>query len=439
MLLDRADAMNDVLGRPPGINLLLDPQLLERRVEDDRSAEATLAKLFRLCVPVSESDAARALAPIETEALVETGLVVMEDGLVRPLARVAHDEGLLVASDPARLPQPPDFVAGPSPAARRVDRLTIRRPAARALDLGTGSGIQALRTAAHCEQVVAADINERALAFGRFNAALNGRANLEFRSGDWLEPVAGERFDLIVANPPYVVSPDSVLLYRDSDLPGDAVTRKLVQEVPEYLEEDGFAHVMGNWIHRRDEDWRGPVEECVVGSGCDALLLKYATLDPVHYAAQGNLLEVAAGGEPFLGAVDRWLDYYRREGIQAVSEVMVVLRRRTGGRNWVRAIEIPGSPTGPAGDHVLRLFEARDRHEELKDDATRFALAPGVKLTRRAKGPALADVETKLELENGIGFSVVVQPGLTEKLASLDPPTVRRLFALGLIVIESSS
>ena len=437
LLLDQAEEMKDALGHRPRINPLMDIHLLERRLADDRSQAATLAKLFLLCEPVAVADAAEALAPVEIETLAEVGLVAHEEDVARPLAAVTRYDGMLVVSDPLRDPDRLDFVTGTSPSARRVDRLTIRRTAARALDLGTGAGTQALRAAGHCDVVVAVDISERALAFARFNAALNGLTNIELRAGDWFESVAGERFDLIVANPPYVVSPDSALLYRDSDLPGDAVTRKLVREAPGYLEEGGFAHVMGNWIHGRDGDWRGPVEECLAGSGCDALLLKYATLDPVQYAAQWNLLAVAAGAEPFLDNVDRWLDYYRREGIEALSEVMVVLRRRPGGRNWVRAIEIPGSPTGPAGDHVLRLFEARDRREELNDDETRFALAPGVKMTRRAKGPKLTEEDTKIELENGIGFAVSVQADLVERLASLDPATARRLFALGLIVIES--
>ena len=241
---------------------------------------------------------------------------------------------------------PPDFVTGPSSAARRVERLTIRKPVGTALDLGTGSGLQALLTARHAEHVVGVDINARGLAFARFNAALNGLSNIDFREGSWFEPVGDERFDLIVANPPYVVSPDSEFLFRDGDLSADAVTQMLLQEVPAHLEEGGLAHVMGNWAHGRDEDWRAPVETWLAGSGCDVLLLRYATVDPVLYAGQWNQLLAAQGREAFLTAVDRWLDYYRREGIEAITEGMVVLRRRPAGRNWVRAIEVPGRPHG---------------------------------------------------------------------------------------------
>lgn len=426
LLLERSTEPWPGAGRA-GVGPGLELGLSERRLAGDRSGHAILAKLFQLCVPVGVDDAARALEPVALDVLESTGLAVVEADLVRPLARISRYEDVLVASDPLQDPHRLDFVTGPSPAARRVERLTIRRPVRSALDLGTGPGIQALRAARHSEQVVAVDVNERALAFTRFNASLNGLSNLDVRSGSWFEPVAGERFDLIVANPPYVVSPETELLYRDGDLPADAVTQQLLQAAPAYLEEGGFAHVMGNWIHGRDEDWRAPVERWLADSGCDALLLRYGSPDLVSYAAHWNQLLAAQGAEPFLAAVDRWLAYYRDAGIEAIAEGMVVLRRRAHGRNWVRAVEVPGSPTGSAGDHLLRLFEARDRRDEAAR-STRFAPASGLKPSRAS-----------LELENGIGFSVGVPPHLPDRLSSSedlgpeDLAVARRLFALGLL------
>jgi SAM-dependent methyltransferase len=448
LLLEWADAMKDAMGPPLRVSPRLDIDLYARRLADEHSRPATLAKLFLLGGSVAAGDAASALEPLETGALVQMGLAELDGNAVRPLARVSSHEGVLVASDVVTRLDPPDFVTGPSPSAQRVERLTIRKPVRTALDLGTGSGIQALLTARHSTQVVAVDVNERGLAYARFNGALNGLSNIDFREGSWFEPVGDERFDLIVANPPYVVSPDNEFLYRDGDLTADAVTQHLLREVPAHLEEGGFAHVMGNWAHGRDEDWRAPVEEWLAGSGCDALLLKYATVDPVMYAAQWNRLLLAEGREPFLSAVDRWLDYYRREGIGAITEGMVVLRRRSGRPNWVRAIEVPGSPSGSAGDHVLRLFEARDRRDELADDetvlGTRFAGAPGLLLSRRGE-------RAKVELENGIGFAAPVSDGVAEWLGSLDgsrrldevagqdeeaAAAARRLFSLGLLLLS---
>ena len=444
--------MKDVMGPPLRVNPRLDVALHVRRLADEHSRPAILVKLFLLGEPVAAADAASVLEPVETDALVQIGLAEVGADIVRPLARVSSYEGLLVASDLLADSDPPDYVTGPSPSAQRVERLTIRRPVRNALDLGTGSGVQALVAAGHSERVVAVDVNERGLGFARFNAALNGLSNIDFREGSWFEPVGDERFDLIVANPPYVVSPDSEFLYRDGDLPADAVTQHLLGDAPAHLDEGGFAHVMGNWGHGRDEDWRAPVEAWLAGSGCDAILLKYATVDPVVYAAQWNRMLLAQGREAFLSAVDRWLEYYRREGIGAITEGMVVLRRRSGSRTWVRAIEVPAEPNGPAGEHLLRLFEARDRRDELAGDeallAARIDLVPGLRASWRAEGPGLGERQAKIHLENGIGFAVPVPAALAERLASLDGSrplaelvgedhesvaALRRLFALGLV------
>ncbi len=75
---------------------------------------------------------------------------------------------------------------------------------ARVLDMGTGSGLGAVCAAAWAERVVAVDINPAAARCARINALLNEVDDrLEVRQGDLFEPVAGERFDLVLFNPPF--------------------------------------------------------------------------------------------------------------------------------------------------------------------------------------------------------------------------------------------
>lgn len=73
------------------------------------------------------------------------------------------------------------------------------------LDLCTGSGLVAVRAALSGAQVVAADVSWRALISTRLNARLNG-VRVRTRRGDLFAAVPGERFDLIVTNPPYLPS-----------------------------------------------------------------------------------------------------------------------------------------------------------------------------------------------------------------------------------------
>lgn len=89
-----------------------------------------------------------------------------------------------------------------------LDRLQgLERP--RIVDLGTGSGIVAISLALECPQaeVLAVDLSPAALAVARTNAGRLG-ARVDFRVGSWFAPLAGERFDLIVSNPPYVAAGD---------------------------------------------------------------------------------------------------------------------------------------------------------------------------------------------------------------------------------------
>lgn len=79
----------------------------------------------------------------------------------------------------------------------------------RILDLGTGSGIVAISLALESPtaQVTAVDLSAGAIAVARNNAGRLGAA-IDFRAGSWFEPVPGERFDLVVSNPPYVAAGD---------------------------------------------------------------------------------------------------------------------------------------------------------------------------------------------------------------------------------------
>ena len=61
---------------------------------------------------------------------------------------------------------------------------------------------------------------------------LNGVENVELRLGSFLEPVAGERFGLVVSNPPFAISPERELIFRDSGLGRDRVSENLALSLP---------------------------------------------------------------------------------------------------------------------------------------------------------------------------------------------------------------
>ena len=299
--------------------------------------------------------------PSALDSLAAIGLLWQDDDGVRATVRLLPHGDYYLASDLPVIDESADWVAGIHSPSITLAKLAVRRPVDAALDLGTGCGIQALLAAKHSNRVVATDLNKRALEFARFNAALNGIDVIEFRSGNLFEPVEAERFDLLVANPPYVISPDSTYTYRDSGLPRDELCRTIVRTAPDHLVEGGFAHVLVSWVcppgtaHGSAEPLRA-----WIANGCDAWLLHYKTEDPLTHAA--GWLHPLARTSPaeHEAALDRWLDYLRRSDIEAVGYGAVVLRRRSTGPNWVRLDEIPIDRLEPASEHTLRVFAAED-------------------------------------------------------------------------------
>jgi hypothetical protein len=195
------------------------------RPPSDRDPLATLVGLFLLGTAVPRAALDRALPATGTAAAERLGLVTAQgtgaDDEVRavvdlrPYSSVdaVGDASWWLASDLGELATggrlATDHVLGAGGASLTLAQVTVRNPTGRVLDLGTGCGIQALHAARHAQHVVATDISRRALAFAAFNAALNtpAGAELDLRHGSMLEPVAGERFDRVVSNPPFVITP----------------------------------------------------------------------------------------------------------------------------------------------------------------------------------------------------------------------------------------
>jgi release factor glutamine methyltransferase len=97
----------------------------------------------------------------------------------------------------------------PRPETELLVELGLERRPSTVLDMGTGSGAIALALKKHAPgaSVVAVEASAAALAVARHNAAKHG-LEVDFRAGRWFEPLAGERFDLILSNPPYVAAGD---------------------------------------------------------------------------------------------------------------------------------------------------------------------------------------------------------------------------------------
>lgn len=109
----------------------------------------------------------------------------------------------------------------------------------RMLDLGAGSGVAALIGSSSATHVWACDLNERCVHFAEFSRRLNGIANVTCLGGDLFEPVRGLTFDRIVSHPPYMPAYTQSLLYSDGGEDGEQILRRIVTELPGYLNSGG--------------------------------------------------------------------------------------------------------------------------------------------------------------------------------------------------------
>lgn len=328
----------------------------------------TLITLFVLGADVPEGAARRAVHPLPIERAVAAGLLDSTAGSVRarvdvrPYGEPGRDWWVVsdFGADVRGGPLAPDHVLGIGSAALTLAQATPREPVGTALDIGTGAGIQALHLGGHAGQVVATDISERALRFAATTAALSGQ-RWRLRRGSLLEPVAGERFDLVVANPPFVISPGGGYTYRDGGQAGDRVSAALASGVPGVLAEDGVGQLLANWVITADRPWAERVAGWVTGRGCDAWVWQRAVAEPGEYA---TLWLRDAGEQPgserWKQTYDAWLDWFAANGVVAVGMGLITLWRSEPADPAVVLEDVPQALEQPIGA-AFRPWHARQR------------------------------------------------------------------------------
>lgn len=430
---------------------------------------AVLTALFMLGEPVSAAALETALPRTGVAGALAIGLVVPTQSAsgeqhyapavdLRPHEAedahgsvrwwVASDLGELVTGQALA----PDHVLGIGRAGLTLAALTPRKPVETALDLGVGCGIQTLYLLRHVRQVVATDISTRALEFTAFNVALAGvdSARVQLRQGNLLEPVAGQRFDLIVSNPPFVITPPSVrqaglplMEYRDA---GGPILPALVRGLEDHLNPDGVAVMLGNWEHREGTSWRTSVNQWI-GKSLDAWIIQREVQDPVEYAAmwlRDGGLTPERSAVAFENALAAWQEDFDSRQVSGVGMGYLVFHAPSAAATsgpggtalegqtapeepasdaaapsaavepWRVLEEVPTSGQGALGEHVAQVIAA---HETLRglDDAQVAALklrtASGL-----SKEEALTPtpVPTAPVIRQAEGFGRVIAVGMPE-------------------------
>nr|WP_246314963.1 methyltransferase [Kineococcus aurantiacus] len=274
-----------------------------------------------------------------------------------------------------------DHVLGVGGASLTLASATVRTPVDRVLDVGTGCGIQALHAARHARRVTATDTSERALDLAAVNAALNETA-LDLRQGSLLEPVEeGERFGLVVSNPPFVITPRTGAVptyeYRDGGMPGDSLVARLVGQVGSVLEPGGVAQLLGNWELHDGQSWSQRLEGWLEGTGLDAWVVQREVADPALYAETWIRDGGQKPGPRFDELYTAWLDDFAARGVSGVGFGVVTLRKplRAGAplRRFEENLAALSDPLGEVFATGLAVHDALAGLEDLGDLALRVA------------------------------------------------------------------
>jgi len=409
-------------------------------------AAATLATLLLLGIAVPASRLDAALPSLGARGAVAAGLATLDGDTavpavdLRPYAFadsrgagqwwIASDLGELATGGALRT----DHVLGIGGASLTLSGLLLPGPFETALDIGTGCGIQALHLAREARHVVATDISERALAFARFNTRLNGVDSVEFRLGSLFDPVAGERFERIVSNPPFVITPrrDGVpeYEYRDGGLVGDGIVEAMVRGAARHLEPGGIAQLLGNWEDRTGPGGGPGLERAGAwadAAGLESWIVQRDRLDPPRYAETwirdgGTRIDTTEGA----GLIEAWLEDFAARGVAGVG-VGYVLVRSPETEPRLRRLERLDAPLGDAaaglGGHLAEALENHDRGTALTDaelEAATFVVAGDV-TEERSHLPG-SEHPSVIVLRQGGGFrrEVRADPALTAIVGACD-------------------
>ncbi|WP_460569313.1 DUF7059 domain-containing protein [Humibacter soli] len=379
---------------------------------------------------VPGSDDAASL-PDDVIALVDLRPYAFADDLGAGEWWIASDLGELAVGRALR----EDHVLGVGGASNTLSAIMIRDHVGTALDLGTGCGIQALHASRYADRVVATDISARALGFAEFNARLNGVHNVEFRLGDMFEPVGQDRFDRIVSNPPFVITPRVAGVpeyeYRDGGLTGDAIVRNVVHGVREHLNPGGIAQFLGNWEYHGDVEAFDRVREWLGDAGVpgalDAWVVERELQDAPQYAETWIRDGGTRQGTPeFERLTDAWLDDFTTRDVRYVGFGYVTLRRPAESPVTLRrfeSVESTGAPEGGLGPHLARGLRAGRWLASMDDAALQLStlVVSGDVTEERHYWPGAED-PTVIALAQGGGFgrTISVDTGLAAFVGACD-------------------
>jgi precorrin-6B methylase 2 len=243
-----------------------------------------LAQLFLLGEPVPLAQAQDLLGTLEPLSALD--LITVDDGRVSALVALYPLRSLYLASDrlrpDARNATADEVFSAINPNTEEFLAMLPEEPCPAFLELCAGAGAAALIAARSAAQSFAFDVAHRACLFAEFNRRLNGLANVTVAEGDLYAPARRQTFDRIVAHPPYVPVLRPTQVYRDGGTDGEALTRRIVEGLPNYLEPGGRLYCLALVPQLRREPFAARVRTWLRDrqGEFDVVVISRRTVDP---------------------------------------------------------------------------------------------------------------------------------------------------------------
>jgi methylase of polypeptide subunit release factors len=394
----------------------------------DPTAFNLVTRLFLFGIPQTPEDAKARLSEDFLTLLTKTGMAVIDGDLIRPTVMLAPMGDFIVVADPLFRMQPveePDIILWPNDTTRLLLNSCVKADCGPALDLGAGCGIISLFLSKFSIHVVATDLNSRSEEFVQFNRWLNSAPEIEALTGDTFEPVASRRFDRILANPPFFITPSSDVLYCQNPLELDGFCRRVAREGAALLNEGGFLQMVFEWVELDGEPWKERLASWVEDTGCDAWIYRSYVTSPDSYAHQRTNRQYATSPKNATAAFERAMEYYRRHKVVRVLGGLMALRRRAGS-NWLQIEEGRVNPGQPFGNLIQEIFETQDALRQASDDHQLLMLKPRLSQESQLEqqftleNRAWAVESIKLTLHHALPAEIVVESSVADFLARCD-------------------
>jgi SAM-dependent methyltransferase len=374
--------------------------------------------------PVTRDEARTALGDVPLGSLVEAGFIrrIDADRYVSPFNLNVVNRIYLICDF---LTQGEDAVMGAGQMTTYLcDASRTSRRIARALDVGCGAGTAALGLASAAQRVIGTDINPRAVALSRINGALNGIANVEFREGDLFTPVAGETFDLIVSQPPFVSAPEGIeaAAFASGGRRGDEIALRLLAGIPAHLAQGGRAVVIAEWPQIEDERTEERIRAALKSDEIKLLILQCPPSNLDDYCTT-----YAAAAHPTLGSSFENDAILRRDHLEDIGvrglrlTLNVIQHCSEAPTGWTAAADIP------APGQIVFTSERIDKLIAARDLVTRGARALLAARLRVPDGTRLMEEREGFNLKAASKIVAGLAPRALARQAELNADALKLL------------